>query len=149
MLGASSTRRLRMRELTIRAQQPAAPTAAVAASFLEKEPHGRPVSVSISWQMKYQRPWPETMACLAGWRRYGRWWWWCKGVRGAKTGFQPLQLSRLSLLVLRLTPGSAAHVCVCVYVHAPRAPRDSVRRFSVLSSVWKNRPRHKTQVEQC
>lgn len=66
------------------------------------------------------------------------------GGGGAKTGFQPLQLSRLSLLVLRLTPGSTlqprgsrgcvlahvgvrAFVCVCLYVRASRAPRDTAR----------------------
>lgn len=45
------------------------------------------------------------------------------GVGGDKIGFQPLQLSRLSLLVLRLTPGSTLQsmdqgdVCwrMCVY----------------------------------
>lgn len=50
---------------------------------------------------------------------------WEMVVVGAKTGFQPLQLSRLSLLVLRLTPGSMFHpmdqgdvcrACVCVCV---------------------------------
>lgn len=56
-------------------------------------------------------------------------------VVGAKTGFQPLQLSRLSPLVLRLTPGSTAHVFV--YARASRASRDGARRFSVLGSVWK------------
>lgn len=54
-------------------------------------------------------------------------------VGGTKTGFQPLQLSRLSPLVLRLTPGSVAHVFV--YAHASTASRDSARRFSVFSSV--------------
>lgn len=37
-------------------------------------------------------------------------------VVGAKTGFQPLQLSLLSPLVLRLTPGSSAHVFVSARV---------------------------------
>lgn len=52
-------------------------------------------------------------------------------VVGAKTGFQPLQLSLLSPLVLRLTPGSSAHVFVSARVHPePReiAQGDSKRR---------------------
>jgi len=80
----------------------------------------------------------------------------------AKTSFQPLQLSRLSLLVLRLTPGSAlrpvdqgdvcgtflrACVCVCVCVCAPWASRDIARRFSVLSQQrLKNGPDTKDEL---
>lgn len=53
-----------------RTRDASGPGSTEAASFLEKESHGHPVSISISWQMKYQRPSPETMACLAGnyWR---------------------------------------------------------------------------------
>lgn len=47
---------------------------------------------------------------------------WVVVVVVVKTGFQPLQLSWLSLLVLRLAPGSVLHptdqgdVCHCMYV---------------------------------
>lgn len=127
-LGASSMRRLRMRGVNNLGSATSSHNISSSSFFFGKR-------ASWSSRVRIHFMTNEIPKALA---RNNSLFGWLEAVRevvvvGAKTGFQPLQLSRLSPLVLRLTPGSTTHVFVCA--RESPASRDSARRFSVLNGV--------------
>lgn len=122
VLGASCTRRLRMRGVS---NLDSVSSSHLSSSFFFRE--------RVSWSSRVRIHFmtneiPKALARnngLFGWREAV---WEEVVVEGgaAKTGFQPLQLSRLSLLVLKLTPGSRLQ---------PRGSRGCVWNICVRLSV--------------